>query len=190
MMQIASAYDVAHSSMSGNYKGSTWTSSRTALLDERDGWKRLQNWFSEHFLDDVFENWLKMSLLSGILNPLPSKKYDKFNEPFWYGRIWEWVDPDNEVNAKIKQFKYKFQTFGDISAERGKDLIEHIEELKTEEELFKEYGIDFPTDIPTDSISNDAVAGSSDPNSGDNNNNNNNSSTSKKRLLEGNNHHG
>lgn len=152
LQQCASGLDTSHPSLTSSYKGTTWTSSRTALIDERDGWRRLQKWFSEHYLDDVYSNWLYMALLSNITNPLPASKFEKFNEPFWYGRVWEWVDPEKEVNAIIKSFQYKIKTFSEILAERGKDLEEHLEEIADEQKLFEKYGIEFPADVPADTM--------------------------------------
>lgn len=172
VLQIASGFDVSHPSLSSNYKGTTWTSSRTALIDERDGWREIQNWFKENFLDDIYSSWLKMFLLSQISNPLPPTKFEKFNQPIWYGRTWEWVDPEKEENARIKQFKYHFKTFGEIIGQDGKDLEEHLQEIQDEENLFEQYDIEFPDDIPDDmGIPNETAAGEN--NSGNNNQNNN-----------------
>ena len=156
MQQIASGLDTTHPSLSSSYRGTTWTSSRTALIDERDGWKRIQNWFAEHCLDDIFPNWLYMALLTNAVAPLPAEKFEKFNEAFWYGRGFSWVDPEKEENARIKQLKYNFKTFGEIIADDNKDLEEHLEELAAEKELFVKYNINFPDDIPVNDPEDDA----------------------------------
>lgn len=149
LQQVASGWDTSHPSLTSNYKGTTWTSSRTALIDERDGWERMQHWFAEHYLDDVYANWLYMILLSNQV-PLPATKFEKFDEAFWYGRDWEWVDPEKEVNAQIKEFQYKFSTFAEILGRKGIDLEEHLEEIADEQKMFEKYGIEFPADIPED----------------------------------------
>lgn len=150
LYNVASGFDVDHASLSSNYKNTTWTSSRTALIDVRDGYKISQKWLSESYADDIYENWLYMCLLSDQV-PLPPSKYEKFNEPNWFGRPFEYVDPEKEVNAKIKEFKYKFKTMASILAPDAVDLEEHLEEIAEEQRLFEKYGIEFPADVPEDS---------------------------------------
>lgn len=134
---IASGLNVSYHTLASDYSSVNYTSSRTALLDERDAYKNLQSWFIEHFLEEVFSRLLKMAILSGQLN-LPIEKYDKFNQPYFVGRRWQWVDPENEVNANMKAIKSYQTTYEQIWAEKGYDLDEALDIIAQNKELFIE----------------------------------------------------
>ena len=137
---IASGGDVSYHTLASDYLGVTWTSSRTALQDERDGHKSVQSWFIEHFLDDVYASLLEMAILSGAVN-LPIEKYEKFNVPYWIGRRWDWVDPEAEVNAAIKARMNLLKPLEDIVAERGYDLEELLDQIQTEDKMLADRGL-------------------------------------------------
>ena len=65
---------------------------RAGLLEEREEWKSIQNWFIDAVMQPVFDEWLNYALLSGALN-LPAAKYDKFSAIEWKPRRWQWVGP-------------------------------------------------------------------------------------------------
>lgn len=142
---ISAGQDVSYHTLASDYLGVSWTSSRTALLDERDGWKNLQSWFIEHFLNDVVYHFLEMALLSGKIN-LPFEKFEKFYAPTFIGRRWDWVDPEAEVNANIKAKASLQKTLEEILAERGLDLEETLEQHAREDQLIKKYGLSLTLD--------------------------------------------
>jgi len=162
LKSVASGWDVSYHTLASDYEGVTWTSSRTALLDERDGWKDLQSWFVEHFLNDVYSNWLEMALLSGsIINPvtgnsLPIEKYEKFNEMQFIGRRWTWVDPEKEINANVKAVASFQSTLEKIVGEQGYEFEEIIDQIAREQAYIKDkLGIDLISvlnKIPTEPV--------------------------------------
>ena len=140
LMGISSGLDVSYHSLSSNVSDVNYTSSRTALLDERDTWKTMQAWFIETFVAPVFTQWLDMSMLTEMIN-LPYTKFEKFNQPFFYGRRWDWVDPQNEVQANILAHDNLHKPLAVILAERGMDLEETLEEFQLEKELLAKYDV-------------------------------------------------
>ncbi len=137
---VASGLGVSYNTLANDLEGVNYSSIRAGLLDERDNWKRLQSWFIESFLLDVFETWLEMALLIGEI-PLPYSKFEKFNQPLFMGRRWQWVDPLKDVLANIEAVNAGFKTNADVLGEQGKDLYETYEQLKIEKELLKKYGL-------------------------------------------------
>jgi lambda family phage portal protein len=59
---------MSYASLSGDYSQSNYSSSRLALLDDRDNWRVLQDWLVHDLCQPVFEAWLEMAVLSGELN--------------------------------------------------------------------------------------------------------------------------
>ncbi len=100
----ASGWGVAYNSIANDLEGVNFSSIRQGKLDERDGWKDLQEWFIEAFCRPIYERWLEYSLLSGKIvlptgNALNAGRYEKFLDVEWQPRRWEWVDPLKEEKA-------------------------------------------------------------------------------------------
>ena len=96
---IASGLNVAYHSLSGDLAESKFSSDRTALVQERDGWRRLQAWFIRACCDPIFRDWLKMAMFSGAV-VLPVPDVDRVCKPRWDARRWDWVDPLKDVRAR------------------------------------------------------------------------------------------
>ncbi|WP_108062695.1 phage portal protein [Poseidonibacter lekithochrous] len=137
---VASGLDVSYNSLANDLEGVNFSSLRSGVLEEREVWEELQSWVMEHLHDDVYSDWLDMSLLSAVI-ALPYFKYDKFNNPHWLARGWQWVDPLKDAQANILLNKEGLKTHTEIFAEMGKDIEEVYEQLAKEIELREKYGI-------------------------------------------------
>lgn len=137
----AAGLGVSYNTLANDLEGVNYSSIRAGLLDERDHWKKLQAWFTESFLNDVFAEWLDWALMMGQIG-LPQAKYDKYNAPTWIGRRWTWVDPMKDVAANIEAVKAGFKTAATVIAEQGGDLIETYAQLAEEKRLRIRYGLD------------------------------------------------
>jgi capsid protein len=97
----------------------------------------MQRIFQEQFLNPLFWRWYQSRLLAGT--------FDRQNViPKWYGRTWDWVDPLKDAEALAKQLNLGLKSFTEVLAQQGKDIDEHIEELKKEKEKMKKAGIILP----------------------------------------------
>ncbi len=137
---IASGLDISYNSLVNDLEGVNFSSLRSGVLEEREVWEELQNWLSEHLLDDVFADWLKISLSIGTVS-LPFTKYEKFNSPEWLPRGFKWVDPLKDTQSNILLHKEGLKTHSMIFAEMGLDIEEVYEQLQKEKELREQYGI-------------------------------------------------
>jgi len=137
---IGSGLGLAYSSIANDQREATWSSLRTELGEEREGWKMIQSWLIETFLNRVYAEWLSMALLTQAV-ALPSAKYDKFNSPKWIGRRWYWVDPLKEVQANKEAIAAKLKSATQVVSEDGGDIEELYQEIKAEQELAAEYGV-------------------------------------------------
>lgn len=154
---ISSGLGVAASSLSNDLSDVNYSSIRAGLVEEREQWKLVQQWFTELYLEQIFTVWLESALLSGDLN-LPMSKFEKLNKPTFIGRRWAWVDPLKDIQAKIAEIRAGLTTATQVVAEQGDDLEEIYMELQKEKDLAAKYGLEFDRSTATFSQINTADA--------------------------------
>lgn len=144
---VGSGIGVSYESLSKDYSQSNYSSSRLALLDDRDNWRVLQKWIIENFHQRVLEKWLDMAVLSGELS---LKGYETNPEIYtsvrWMPRGWSWIDPAKEVLAYKEAVRSGFKTVSDVVAESGGDIEELMQTRKRELEMSDDMGIVLDTD--------------------------------------------
>lgn len=143
---IASGLGVNYNTLANDLEGVNYTSLRSGTLTERDMWMVLQSWFSEWFLDDLIEDWIKTSLLFGAIvlpngTALPASKFDKFNEAEFQGRRWQWVDPLKDLQAAVLAINSKLASYSQIYGEKGNDFTDTINDLARELEQMAALGL-------------------------------------------------
>jgi len=136
-----------------DYEAVNFSSIRAAILSARDEWKKRQRWFAAAWLDPIFTEWLRMSLMNNAIllangSPLPFAKYDKFKAHAWQFRGWAWVDPLKDIQAARESLDLKIISRKRIAADQGRDLEDVFDELQTEEALAKKYQIDLSQTQP------------------------------------------
>lgn len=144
---IAVGMGISHHNLSGNMSGVNYSSARIAELAERDHYRMLQRWFADVWLTPVFEAWLEMALASGQIRlatgqALPTAKFDKYNQPMWRGRRWQWVDPLKEANAAEKWHGLRALSIKQIIEENGRDEEDVYAEIARGKRLREELGIE------------------------------------------------
>ena len=138
---VSSGLGVSYNSLANDLEGVNFSSMRVGAIDERDGWKDMQQWVIEDFITQVFEAWLEMTLLTSRTT-LPYAKFDKFNSPDWRGRIFDWVDPEKDINAELSCAKAKWKSDRQIVLERfNMDLEDLYEQISEDQKLKDKYGI-------------------------------------------------
>ena len=137
LMGISSGLGVSYSSLSSDLEGVNYSSIRAGLVEEREQWKSLQNWFVDSFLTPVFESWLEMVLTKGVVQ-LPLENYDKFNAPHWMPKRWAWVDPLKDIAAIEKALNLNLKTRRRVMAEENADFEDTINEIAIENEYINE----------------------------------------------------
>jgi lambda family phage portal protein len=164
---------MSYASVSGDYSQSNYSSSRLALLDDRDNWRVLQDWLVQDFCQPVFEAWLEMAVLSGELT-LPAYWDDSslYTEPRWLTRGWSYVDPLKEVMADKMRVRSGFSTVADVIAAQGGDFEDVFAQRRRELDLAKEFDLVLDTDPALVDekgapIGESAPGGASDPGGGE-----------------------
>ncbi len=126
---IATGVGIAYNTFANDLEGVNFSSIRQGKLDERDGWKELQEWFIESVCQRIYDRWLQYSLLSGkIINTngksIPASRLGKFLEVEWQARRWEWVDPLKEEKAITEAQSNARKSPGEAIRESGRDPVE------------------------------------------------------------------
>lgn len=144
---VAAGVGVSYETLSKDYSQSNYSSSRLALLDDRDTWRTLQQWMIEAFHQRVFETWLEMAVLSGALT-LPGYETapERYEDVRWIPRGWAWVDPQKEIAAYKTAVRAGFMTLTDVIAQNGGDFEELAQARSRELELCDELELIFDTD--------------------------------------------
>jgi lambda family phage portal protein len=151
LREIASGIGLSYESLSRDYSQSNYSSSRLALLDDRDLWRVLQGWFIRTFRQRLHETWLQQAVLARAISAISVEEYAinpaKFEAVQFKPRGWGWVDPTKEVEAYKEAVKAGFTTVGDVVAATagGLDLEDVANARRDELELFEELDLTFDT---------------------------------------------
>ena len=155
LREVAAGTGPSYESLSRDYSQSNYSSSRLALLDDRDLWRVLQMWFIRDFRTRVHAVWLQQAVLSRVVSTIPLESYaltpSKFEAVRFKPRGWSWIDPSKEVDAYEKAIRNGFTTVGRVIAQTadGLDLEDMLKERKQELEMMQRLGLKFDTDPST-----------------------------------------
>ena len=155
LREVAAGTGPSYESLSRDYSQSNYSSSRLALLDDRDLWRVLQMWFIRDFRMRVHQEWLKLAVLARTIASIPLEQYaltpKKYEAVRFKPRGWSWIDPTKEVEAYEKAIRNGFTTVGRVIAQTadGSDLEDILKERKQELEMMKGMGLKFDTDPST-----------------------------------------
>ena len=149
LREVASGVGVSYESLSRDYSQSNYSSSRLALLDDRNQWRVLQSWLIRNYLNDIYREWLDAAVISGVVR-IP----DYFNRKEHYQKVrfkprgWSWVDPQKEVQAYVLAVQHGFMSRSDVIAAigNGQDREDVDKMIKSDRERAKALGLDFDTE--------------------------------------------
>ena len=156
LREVAAGMDVSYEALSRDYSQSNYSSSRLALLDDRDTWTHLQQWFIRSFREPLHRLWLERAVLARAIPGVDLAQYTanpaKFEAVEFRPRGWSWVDPTKEVEAYIAAVRAGFMTIGDVIALTGggKNLEDVLRARMKELELAEELGLKLDTDPAAD----------------------------------------
>jgi lambda family phage portal protein len=151
LREMAAGTGVSYESLSKDYSQSNYSSSRLALLDDRDLWRFLQLWFIRDFRTKVHSLFLRQAVLAGALKSFRIDEYAvdpcKFECVRYKPRGWSWIDPTREVTAYKEAITAGLTTLTDVIAKTadGRDIEDVLNERAEEIELMREKGLVFDT---------------------------------------------
>lgn len=149
LREVAAGTGVSYESLSRDYAQSNYSSSRLALLDDRDLWRMLQQWFLRNFRLPLHKEWLGIAVLAGAIAPIRIAEYAvdrrKFEAVLFKPRGWSWIDPTKEVAAYKEAIKAGLTTTADVIAATGggQDLWDVLQQRRRELDMMKELDLTF-----------------------------------------------
>jgi len=155
LREVAAGTGSSYESLSRDYSQSNYSSSRLALIDDRDLWRTLQSWFIRSFREEVHEQWLQAAVLSGSIPSISIADYanapEKFEAARFKARGWSWIDPTKEVDAYREAVRSGFMTVSDVIAltGQGRDLEDVLKERRYELDRMADLKLIFDTDPAT-----------------------------------------
>lgn len=138
---IAASLGISFSTLTADTSEETYASGRIGVIQEREHWKRIQQWFIRSFHLKVYEAWLRTALISGTV-VLPTQNPTDYQDVMFRARGWVWADPLRDVKAQLEQVKTGTKTLRSIADEFGEDWSEIIKERAEEIEMMSEMGME------------------------------------------------
>ena len=139
---IAAGTGTPYPAISKNYADANYSSIRQELVDTRDHWEILQHWFAANICQEIYEEWLDMAVLSGVL---PFSDYElnpeRFTKVRWMYRGWSWVDPEKEIKSVILALNHGLTTYTKEAAKQGEDFEEMLKTIAKEKKMAENYGV-------------------------------------------------
>lgn len=151
LREVAAGTGPSYESLSRDYSQSNYSSSRLALLDDRDLWRFYQSWFICDFRHQIHKEWLQQAVLAGAVEGLHASQYapdpKKFEAVLFKPRGWTWIDPTKEVEAYKEAVKQGFTTVTDVIAATagGQDIEDVLATRERELKMMDDKGLVFET---------------------------------------------
>jgi lambda family phage portal protein len=144
---VAAGIGASYESLSKDYSQSNYSSSRLALLDDRDTWRELQAWLIDTLHQPLHERFVAMGVLSGALSFSGFETDpEAFTTPRWMPRGWSWIDPAKEIAAYKSAVRGGIMTLSDVVAQNGGDFEELAAARRRELDVCEELDLVFDTD--------------------------------------------
>jgi lambda family phage portal protein len=140
LRRLAGSLGVSYNLFASDLETVNFSSLRSGALTERDTWTTKQNFFIENFVEQIFDEWLRMYLISG-LTVLPFSKFNKFNQAEFRGRRWAWVDPKKDLEAAIIAIDNGLKDPQSVIADMGNDAEFVLDNLAIWKTMKAERGI-------------------------------------------------
>jgi lambda family phage portal protein len=159
LRDIAAAFGMSYESLSRDYSQSNYSSSRMGLLDDRDGWRVLQQWYIRTVRTRIHAVWLEAAIYSRAIKAINVADYVAkpafCRAVTWKPRGWSWVDPTKEVAAYKEAEKAGYITKSDVIAQTGsgRDIEDVIRERRRELDMLDEADIVTDTDPSSNQFS-------------------------------------
>jgi lambda family phage portal protein len=141
---LAAGQAVSYEATSRDYSQTSYSSARSAILEERKSYRIHQGMSVRQFHKKVYLKWLEMAVLSGVVSVGTGYETnpDLYRKHKWIAPGWEWVDPEKDARASILMLRAGMTTYTDILGEQGRDIEEVWDVLAREMALAKKLGIE------------------------------------------------
>lgn len=140
---IASGLGVSYHSLANDLTQTSYSSIRQGSIEDRDFYKKHQQYLIKHFVEPVFRAWLTQVMTKGLVS-LPIEKFDKFSDGISYRpRGFQWIDPMKEINAQVIGLQNGLLSLQDVESVYGRDVEENFAQIQKDKQLAEQYGLKF-----------------------------------------------
>lgn len=136
LKEASVGFGLRYGNFSHDYADSSYSSERSAALDERRGWIGQQRVIIDQLCAPVMRRFLEAAIVSGLL---PDAAKDA---PIaWQAPGWPWIDPTKDAKGAQIELEMGVTTRRKIAAARGDDWDEIVEQLAREDQILRDNGI-------------------------------------------------
>jgi len=141
---IASGLGISYHSLSNDLEGVNYSSIRAGVLEDREVFKGLQNWFIRAFVQPVYEEWLTVAVGRELIRigRIPLRKpLEEYFPAHYQARRWAWVDPQKDGTANQMAIDNLTKSRSAIIREQGDDPESVFREIRAEQEMLDRMGL-------------------------------------------------
>lgn len=146
LRRFSAGTGTSYATISRDFSDTNYSSSRLSTLEDRDGYCMEQSSLVQAFHQRVFEEYLEAAVLSGELPSATFGDYwmrpERYNEPLWQARKWDWVDPGKELDAIRTKRELLIESHGDqVRNVTGMEFEETMARIKRENDVKEQLGL-------------------------------------------------
>ena len=157
LRKIAAGLGIVYNSLASDFESYNYSSARAAKDIETEWWRELQNFYEDHVLSRIFNEWLPYAILSNQIAGASITDIERITQNIeWNPRGFPYVDPTKEVGSSLNGIDGGLTSRRRELAERGIDYEEFLDELARDKQLEEERGLVFsnpanrnPNVVPT-----------------------------------------
>lgn len=135
--RISSGLGLSYEAYSNDYTGASYSSARSAALEERRSYRMQQRVLVENFLAPVWDWFCDGLALIGTALPHGTEAIPVR----WQLPGWSWVDPAKDASASEKNLQLNLVSRTELCAEQGRDFGEVLARLSEEKRMIEEAGL-------------------------------------------------
>lgn len=150
--RISCGLGMSYEAFSNDYTGASYSSARSAALEERRMYRMQQAVMVDQFMETVWD-WFcdGLRLRSGLVPAHVLPDGAECVPVRWQLPGWSWVDPARDAAASEKNLQLGLVSRSELCAEQGRDFEEVLERRMEEDRKMREAGLS--PDVVTDVIS-------------------------------------
>lgn len=144
---IASGLGISYHSLSNDLEGVNYSSIRAGVLEDREVFKGLQNWFIRTLIRPVYEEWVALAWgreaikIGGKVPLSTNRPLTDYQRAHYQPRRWAWVDPQKDGAANQLAIDYRLKSHSQIMREQGDDPETVWREIQRDQEMMRRLGI-------------------------------------------------
>lgn len=145
LRSISSAWGISYHSLSNDLEGVNYSSIRAGVLEDRELFKMLQNWFIRSFVRPVFELWVARAYISNLIllsgGSAVTGDLQSYKKAHYQPRRWAWVDPQKDMTANKMYIDERLKSRSQIMREQGDEPEDVWAEIAKEEQYMNQLGL-------------------------------------------------